>query len=90
LGVYALALTTERTETRTKETTLSGTMINRGLRCKFRINPNAKRVSTILGEIGNSDVFLGYGIISQDNLSIGFIVEKEGTYEYFTAKKSTP
>lgn len=74
-----------QTEPRIKETALSGTIINKGLKYTFKINSNAKRASTLLG--GGANEFSGYGIISPDNLQINFVVEKAGKFEFFTAKK---
>lgn len=91
LNIYALrSLKDEsavQTENRTKETTLSGTIINKGLRYKFKINANTKKASSLLGT-GDDIEFSGYGTISPDNHHIDFVVEKEGKFEYFTAHKS--
>lgn len=76
-----------QTENRTIETTLSGTIINKGLRYKFKINTNAGKASYLLGT-GDIIVFSGYGTISTDNCHIDFVVEKEGKFEYFKAYKS--
>lgn len=87
LGLYAIKVDQAiQTETRIKETTLSGTIINRGLKYTFKINSNANKASYLLG-IGEKDEFSGYGIISSDNLQIDFVVEKAGKCEYFTANK---
>lgn len=87
LGLYAIKVDQAiQTETRIKETTLSGTIINRGLKYTFKINSDANKASYLLG-IGEKDEFSGYGIISSDNLQIDFVVEKAGKCEYFTANK---
>lgn len=88
LGVYALRpLEAVQSENRTKETTISGTIINKGLKYKFKINANAKKTTTLLGG-GDNIEFSGYGTISADNRGIDFVVEKEGKFEYFKARKS--
>jgi tetratricopeptide (TPR) repeat protein len=73
-------------ENRTKETKISGTLINKGLKYKIKINTNSKKTTTLLGG-GDNIEFSGYGIISADNRGIDFVVEKDGTFEYFTALK---
>ena len=76
-----------QSENRTKETTISGTIINKGLKYKFKINANAKKATTLLGG-GDNIEFSGCGTISADNRQIDFVVEKEDKFEYFTAHKS--
>ncbi len=93
LGVYyALPslkdASTIQIENRTKETILSGAIINKGLKYKFKINMNSKKASNLLST-GDNIEFSGYGTISSDNLHIDFVLEKEGKFEYFTAHKSS-
>lgn len=81
---YAYGTSKQKPVTRIKKINFSGRMINRGLRYSIKISSDSESLLTS----GISTELSGFGIFSQDNQEIKFIVEKEGKLESFTAKKS--
>jgi tetratricopeptide (TPR) repeat protein len=84
LLAYAHGVAKQETITRIKKITFSGKIINRRLRYSVKVSSDSESLLTS----ALRTEFTGFGILSQDNQEIKFIVEKEGEFEYFTAKKS--
>lgn len=83
LLAYTYGVSKQEPITRIKKTTFSGKIINRGLRYSINISSDSETLLTA----GLRAELTGLGIFSLDKHEIKFVVEKEGNFEFFTAKK---